>query len=460
LTNPSREEIAPSDDIKLEKGDKPTAYSDYAAAGSPALIYEKVTPSYLDCSGANPPSPCQNFARYCSANEAGCELYTSAADGSQIPAKVSAQDNCPAECVGYATFVQNQTYFDPSQQAYFIPKTAKTCTADAVGCSQFTNLDQVAKGGEGIEYYSYLRQCVKPSDSASSCGQFYNWEGSDESGYQLKVASLKTAGTGAAAEPALTQDDSAFCNQTIYNLPATDPAYNADCRQFYNRGGGLSYHLYSSTIACSDDCHPYRLTDSNIDQNLTSAAACSGANKHWDGSQCAVCQNGGVWSADNNACVYMAVPGQATSCAAAANGCREYTGNTGNNVRNIFTDDFSDGTVGAWVGVSGGTVAPSSEAIILDAINILDLTVLLAILTKFITIPIAFGLWYWRTNRHQSGPKKDPTFQIIIAAIPKMIPFISIVPTWTVFVLYCWFQDSKVGKKTIGKAQKLKQAKI
>jgi len=100
-----------------------------------------------------------------------------------------------------------------------------------------------------------------------------------------------------------------------------------------------------------------------------------------------------------------------------------------------------------------------TAAIILDGVDFLDLTVFLAILTKFITIPVAFGFWLLRMMKHQSGPKKDPTFQIIIAAIPQMIPFISIVPAWTFFVLYCWFQDSKLGKKTIGKAQKLKQAK-
>jgi len=98
-------------------------------------------------------------------------------------------------------------------------------------------------------------------------------------------------------------------------------------------------------------------------------------------------------------------------------------------------------------------------AIILDAINLLDLTVVLAILTKFITIPTAFALWYWRASKHKSGPGKDPVFQVLIAAIPKMIPFVSIVPTWTIFVLYCWIQDTKLGKKTIGKAQKLSKAK-
>ncbi|MFA6307146.1 MAG: hypothetical protein WCV70_04075 [Patescibacteria group bacterium] len=360
------------DNIKLERGDQTTAYSDYAAASSPSLIYEKVAPAYLNCSGANPPSECENFARYCSADEAGCELYTGVADGVKIPAKAAAQDYCPAECVGYNTYIQAETTFDSSRDAYFISKTAKTCSAEAVGCDQFTNLDEVAKGGEGIEYYTYLRQCLRQADNAGNCAEFYNWEGSDESGYQLKVESLNKTGSGMAEEPALSSPDAALCNEAIYNLPASDPAYNADCRQFYNRDGGLSYHLYSHTIACSDDCHPYRRTALNIDEAILSSASCVGSDKHWDDAseQCLVCKSGGVWSADNNACLYQAVPNQGITCAAAQNGCREYIGNTGNDVRNIFTDDFAEGTTGDWLGVDGSTVTPSNEALSLPGNSI------------------------------------------------------------------------------------------
>ncbi len=360
------------DNIKLERGEQPTAYSDYAAASSPSLIYEKIAPSYLNCAGANPPSECDNFASYCSAEEAGCELYTGVADGAKIPAKVAAQDYCPAECVGYNTYVQGETTFDTSRDAYFIPKTAKVCSAEAVSCDQFTNLDEVAKGGEGIEYYTYLRQCLKKADNEGDCAEFYNWEGSDESGYQLKVESLNKSGSGIDTEPVLTTPyDAAKCDETIYNLPASDPRHNDDCRQFYNRDGGLFYRLYSHTIACSDDCHPYRRTALNIDENILSAASCVGADRHWDDAseQCIVCKSGGVWSDDNNTCLYQAVPSQGVTCTAAQNGCREYIGNTGNNVRNIFIDDFSGGITGVWSGVDGSIVTPSSEALMLDSNN-------------------------------------------------------------------------------------------
>ncbi|MDD4272018.1 MAG: carbohydrate binding domain-containing protein, partial [Patescibacteria group bacterium] len=334
------------------------AYERFSSTG---LIYEKILPDYLknscysyDANGnisdgrllANAPAKCQDFARECKAEEAGCELYTNIADGSKIPAKVNPNDYCVAECVGYNTFIQQATNFDSSHDAYFIPKTAKACSAEAVGCDQFTNLDEIKKGGEGIEYYTGLRQCLKKSGNEGNCAEFYSWEGSDESGYQLRVESLKSAG----AEPTVTENDSALCTKDIYNLLPSNPAYNADCRQFYNRGGGISYHLYSRTFSCSDDCHPYRKTVASDD----TASSCKG---------------GGVWNDAEKACVYMAIPGQGATCSAAQAGCREYTGNTGNDVRNIFTDDFSGGTTNGWVGVNGSTAAPSSEALALDSDN-------------------------------------------------------------------------------------------
>ena len=346
--------------------EKTETYADIKTAGLSAaynrfsstnLIYEKLLPDYLknscysyDANGNildgqlldNAPAQCQDFVRQCKEEEAGCELYTNVADNSKIPAKVGPNDYCPAECVGYNTFVQQATNFDSSRDAYFIPKTAKTCSAEAVGCEQFTNLDEVAKGGEGVEYYTLLRQCIKKTGNEASCGEFYNWEGSDESGYQLKVVSLKING----AEPALTENDAALCTEAIYNLPASNPAYNADCRQFYNRQGDIYYHLYSRTISCSDDCHPYRKTVA-IDDTASS------------------CIGGGVWNDLEKTCLYMAIPGLGGTCSAAQNGCREYTGNTGNNIRNIFIDDFSGGTTGGWVGVNGSVVAPSSEAVTL-----------------------------------------------------------------------------------------------
>lgn len=100
-------------------------------------------------------------------------------------------------------------------------------------------------------------------------------------------------------------------------------------------------------------------------------------------------------------------------------------------------------------------------AITVDVIDILDLTGIGAILVRFIDIPTLGALWLWRVMKHQAGPQKDPTFQILLAFLVELSPF-GIIPTWTIFVLYVYFQDSKLGKATIGKAEKatkLTQAK-
>lgn len=345
------------DAIKLERGYRSTAYSQYREQG---LAYEKLAPSYLACTGApsDPPS-CANYARQCTAAEVGCEMFTSLSDGISIPAKVISQDYCVAECVGFDTYLATETYFDSTRPTYFIPKTGKSCGLSSVGCDQFTNLDEVARGGEGIEYYSYLRQCIKPNPS--SCSEFYTWEGSNETGFQLRVFSFKALGTGLPAEPEVTSPDATECNETIYNLEPTDPAYNSDCREFYNRDGGKSWHLYKRTINCSDDCHPYRRTDNNIDPTITSSGACTGSDKNWDASasECTVCKNGGTWSSEHNACIYNAVPSEGIKCSASQNGCREYTGNTGRNIRIVLSHDFENGTRQGW---SGGN--PSTESLV------------------------------------------------------------------------------------------------
>jgi len=364
------------DAVKLERsiGIAATTYSGYRAVG---LIYEKLLPEYLEdeCyvnsasnyqykSGA--PGECYDFARKCNQGEVGCELYTSVSDRTEVPAKVTALDYCPSECAGYDVYIQGETTFDSLRDAYFIPATAQTCGAAQAGCDEFTNLDEVSMGGEAIEHYTYLRQCVKPSDPAANCSEFYAWEGSDETGYQLKVFNLQTDGEGAAAEPELTEDDSLECGSAIYALSSTDPAYNSDCRELYNRDGGVSYHLYTRTISCSADCRPYRRTEVNTDPLIADALSCIGDDKHWDSASetCAVCKNSGYWSDQHGACLYDAIPDEGTECSAGDNGCREYSGNTGNNIMVLMIDNFEDGTNENWAGEGGTSVANSNESII------------------------------------------------------------------------------------------------
>lgn len=360
------------DAIKIEKSIGATPYSEYGTTG---LVHEKYAPSYLGCDGVADPAECKDFARSCKFEEVGCELYTPVSGDMPVPGKVKPADYCVAECVGFDTYLQSQTTFDSLRPDYFIPKTAKACSAETNGCDQFTNLDKLGSGAEATEYYSYLRQCI-----TSGGTQFYTWEGSNETGFQLKVVSLK-ADTDAhpwgpldldgnpvtpnvadyVGDPAITGDrlqEVAKCNERIYQLKQTDPGYNPDCREYYNTAGVKSYHLYSQTISEDANCHPYRRTEVNIDPSITVAGACVGADRNWNAAtgECAVCINGGTWNVQQGACVYQAIPGQGAQCSAAANGCREYTGNTGQSVRILSNSDFEDSTLQGWSNFNGAAV--------------------------------------------------------------------------------------------------------
>ncbi|MFH1233052.1 MAG: hypothetical protein V1649_00145 [Patescibacteria group bacterium] len=354
------------DNIKLERGN-PTAYSDYRKNG---LVYQKYAPAYLKCDGIRDPAKCNKYVMDCKANEVGCELYTSVKDDISIPAQAKVKDYCPAECIGYDTYFQSQSVFDFLRDAYFIPKTAKTCSATAIGCEEFTNLDELGKGAEAKEYYSALRQCVKPDQN--KCADFYSWEGSDESGFQLRTVSLKNDPPSQGGGPAVTEADEAICNKVIYKLLSSNPMYQPNCRQFYNRAGQDFYHLINNTISCSDECHPYRLTAINNNPTIISSGACGGLDKHWDASstQCMVCKSGGTWDINQSACVYMAIPSQGATCSASQNGCREYSGNTGNNLRFVLNNNF-EGSVQDWSGVGTTTVGISSAAVIVGGHSLL-----------------------------------------------------------------------------------------
>jgi len=95
-------------------------------------------------------------------------------------------------------------------------------------------------------------------------------------------------------------------------------------------------------------------------------------------------------------------------------------------------------------------------AIAADLLGALDLTGFGAIIVRIINFPILGTLWLWRILK--TGPKKDATLQLITGFLIEQSPF-GIVPTWTVLVLYFYFQDTKLGKKTIGKFKELSKIK-
>lgn len=352
--------------IKFEMSGWDTGFSSYGAVKA----YQKVLPDYLESAcylGQTPngysyqikegaPEQCYNYARRCDQGEVGCELYTLGKKNFSVPAKVANTDYCPSECVGYDVYVSRGTYFTSPQAENMIPQTATQCTADAVGCSEFTNLDSLETGGEQREYYSALKHCVKPG---ADCGSYYAWEGTSN-GYQLRLYSLKKAADGS---PDTIADDSALCNATIFAADINSPLHNPDCKQFYDAAGNVFYSLASYTITCSAECRSYRITEKNYDSSLT-MAQCTGASRHWDTQEgtCINCLNGGVWNSTHNSCVYQGIPGEGKVCAAAQNGCREYNGNAGNNVRLVSSYDFESASVSWTSNCSDGIrLAPISS---------------------------------------------------------------------------------------------------
>lgn len=339
----------------------PTTESSYALLDKK---YVKIAPYYYGCTGYTIKVPasskaectgdnfwrddlnvcvksgskeCANFAKFCQAEDASCKLYTPTSGRRPgVPAVIEQKDcsgtatgdcsdetdpgivwnnECPASCVGYKNYHQSKTYFESEEEANFIASTGKTCSEP--GCDQFTNLDEVAKGGEGIEYYSYLRECVKPNTNDATQKTYYTWEGSDTSGYQLKKWLLKSKATDGTGGP-----DGESCT----NLAVKD------CREFYDQNLKIYRIFYSSTIIVSDDCHPYRRTIAN-------ETDCPKTN--WEGGQC----------------IYMAIPKENKSCSANNNMCREYKSAEGYNYQKIIESSFGTKDTEGW---SGGTISNES----------------------------------------------------------------------------------------------------
>ncbi|MDD4333297.1 MAG: hypothetical protein PHT51_04255 [Patescibacteria group bacterium] len=367
------------DALQLEEGSTATPYKDYVQAN---VIYEKLMPAYLAsyCQANSSASDCIKYANYCAKEDVGCELYTSQTDGTAIPAKISTNDVCDSTCVGYDSYVQRESIFDSRRDNYFIPdnkyfanNTVRTCSAEAAGCDEFTNLDKVSAGGEAREYYSYLKQCILPD--ANSCADYYTWEGSDAEGYQLKVFSLEK---GVAGAPKLTNTgtyEGNLCSQESY-----DTINNPTCQEYYDTAGKIHYAFSAYTMACSNNCHPYRRTENN---NVTSAQCLLEGNS---ASDCApstlcsavsvdshpvscklhdeeiiLCRNGGAWYSQHNACVYMAIPDEGKTCSSDQAGCREYSGNKGSNYRQIASYNF-DANQESWSGTEP-SVKRSTESL-------------------------------------------------------------------------------------------------
>ncbi|MFH1837977.1 MAG: hypothetical protein ABH808_00540, partial [Candidatus Kuenenbacteria bacterium] len=271
----------------------------------------------------------------CNEANAGCEKYSPTNGDSWIPGIVNEENICLQECVGYKTYHQLETNFEDSLYAYLIPN-GKQCSSNEIGCDEFTNLDEVKKGGEGKEYYTYLRQCVKTNEP--SCGVFYTWVGSDTQGFQLKSYNLQKDGNA----PKITNVaiDLGLCDSEV------DAMNNPECKEFYDELGNVYYKIYKKTITCSEDCHPLRKTNVVISKSD--------------------CENhGGTWEEDKSQCIFMAIPREGITCSSGSAGCRAYRGNHGDNIRIILQDDFEDKNFEGWE-----NVAISNEATVIGGSSI------------------------------------------------------------------------------------------
>ena len=359
LTSVSPTDAVLADAVQLELSVGATPYHD-AYASTAQRVNLKKAPVGLDCVGSDRSPECDKYAPSCRRDEVGCNAYRPVDGGTMITAVTTANDACPAVCAGYDTFRQEPTQFNaPRFPLFFIPSTAESCTASEAGCSEFTNIEKLAQGGESREYFTYLRLCTKPDDQA---GTYYTWEGNDVRGYQLRSWSLRRANLASAIGPSDPTGGTAPCTKLGYDgagqprcaddaasvteasCTKTDMSFNPDCREFYDVDGNIHYRLYSKTILSTDACREYRITKSTE-------------------TECR--DHGGRWQ--NNECRYLAYAPESLTCSASAKDCRAYSGNASRNVRVLVTHDFEDGTTNGWTAAPGGgsttDVVNSNEAV-------------------------------------------------------------------------------------------------
>ncbi|MBI4281112.1 hypothetical protein HY628_02865 [Candidatus Uhrbacteria bacterium] len=350
------------DAVQLEENEFVTPYGEgYSGSGAGLRVSLKKPPAGLCTGSPNDPDACQQYASVCQATEVGCERYTPISGDPAIPGIVRPADQCPAACLGYETFREEPTNFDLTGDypLYFIPSTARACSAVNAGCDEFTNLE-AGPTAESREYFTYLRLCEEPQ-AGDDTGVFYTWEGSEEAGFQLRTWQLKksqsgnpqnttTDPSGGVAPCTAYQAQNGVCADAApFVAPDTcnergDIFSNPDCREFYGEDGKIHYRLYSKTVLKTAACTDYRKTVSNQTD----------------------CQaSGGRWQAATNQCFYRAHLPENNSCPSSENSCRLYTGNAGRNVETLISEDFEKGVTAGFDGavISNESVATTGRSL-------------------------------------------------------------------------------------------------
>lgn len=303
------------DSAQLEH-DGPTVYKDYGTINNVYLGAKR---------------------QLCTRQDVGCQFYTPVDGSAVIPGQAKNGDRCDAANVGCDLFHLEPITTVPQRAGGDVTVVAtkgQQCTASQVGCEEYTNLDEVAKGGEGKAYYQSVKQCLKPNPGNPDQLTYYTWVGDAAAGFVLRAYDLLksnltgapctnlTVGTTTAAP---TCDDSRRPDPTDTICNASTFATNPDCAQYFDSGLIAYYRLRQSTISITPDCHPFRNT---IDQSTGSAGN-----------------------------IYYLSPTENVSCSAEAAGCRAYTGNAARTSRQDFSDNFEGGTTSNWV---GGTISTAA----------------------------------------------------------------------------------------------------
>ncbi len=311
------------DSAQLEESSVASTYKEYGSTGAVYLNGQRQS---------------------CTAADVGCQAYTPVAGGAAIDGQVRNSNRCSPDSVGCTTLQLERTTNIPIRTGgpvnAVVPK-GQLCTAAEVGCEEYTNLDVVAQGGEGKEYYSTIRQCVKPSQINGVNpiqATYYTWVGDATLGYVLRsydlVKTVTTDGTVNGDAPCTSLSvgsisSNPVCNDTAGTIAAaekscssaSDLTTNADCTQFYDSALNIYYRLRSHTISITNDCTPYR---NSIDQSS------------------------GVAAIQDR--VYYVSTNESVSCSSTGAGCRAYTGNASGTTRKVLSDDFETTGVSNWIG--------------------------------------------------------------------------------------------------------------
>lgn len=349
------------DALQFEEGQYATPFVETFSAGL-QTTFMKIAPEELQCSKADVSarSPlCDKFAQTCNQVDAGCQGYQDKQGGGQeIPAVLSANDLCPASCVGYSEYRKAASSFDlvkdtdtrfndPAEatSTYFIPSTASQCTQADVGCEAFTVLNDTGASDGTTAAYSYLRSCEKPGTDSET---YFTWEGADTVGYQLRTWSLKkdmsTFDLGPRILTKIQADQISFKEPATCNEATWKTAIDPDCRQFYDTRGRIFYRYFSQTILSSASC-------TNLRMQRSSEADCS--------------KTGGTFNASGE-CTYGAFLPESRTCRVQATSCRMFQGASAGNSQVIFNQTFRDGAAP----FESAGLSTSTEALLVGDVSV------------------------------------------------------------------------------------------